>query len=243
MSFLTAYWKDLIFINYKIEKKILQNYLPAHLELDDFDNEHFVSVVAFKFFDTRIKGFHIPFHVNFNEINLRFYVKRKVEDLQRRGVVFIKEIVPKSAITLLANLLYKENYVTRSIVYNDEINDRYSSFKYSWNELGRKQSMQVRSNNHSIDAPAGSKIRFITEHYFGYSRFSESNTIEYRVEHPQWKILEATDFRVDIDYEHVYGPDWRILNDSEPDSVFIASGSPVVINPKKILKSRTFITK
>ena len=38
-----------------------------------------MSVVGFMFADTRIRGIAIPFHRTFEEVNLRFYVKRSVD--------------------------------------------------------------------------------------------------------------------------------------------------------------------
>jgi uncharacterized protein YqjF (DUF2071 family) len=237
MTFLSAHWKDLIFINYKVAVENLLPYLPAHTEPDDFNGQHYVSVVAFKFHDTRIRGFRIPFHVNFHEINLRFYVKRMVNNRIRRGVVFVREIVPKSAITFIANLLYKENYVTRSIDYSDEVHNGHSMFSYCWKEHKNTQSLMVSSTASYKAVCPDSMEEFITEHYYGYSKYSERDTIEYRVEHPSWKVQDAADHGIRIDFELVYGADWGFLNDAHPDTVFIAEGSPVNIYHKRILRT------
>ena len=109
--FLTAEWKYLALVNYLIDPKILVPYLPNGTELDKYNGNHFVSLVGFRFLNTRLKGIPIPFHTNFEEINLRFYVKRKSGGQWRRGVVFIKEIVPKKMIAFVANNLFNENYI------------------------------------------------------------------------------------------------------------------------------------
>src|SRR5215510_14081912 len=109
--FLTAEWRHLAMLNYEMEPQILQPYVPAGTELDTWGNKTFISVVGFMFLKTRVLGLPIPFHQNFEEINLRFYVRRKTEEGWRRGVVFIKEIVPRAAIALTARWLYNENYV------------------------------------------------------------------------------------------------------------------------------------
>ena len=101
-KFLTAKWHDLIMVNYEVDPKLLEPRVPLGTELDLQDGKCFVSLVGFMFLDTRVMEFLVPFHVNFEEVNLRFYVKRETEDELRRGVVFIKEIVPKSAIAAVA---------------------------------------------------------------------------------------------------------------------------------------------
>lgn len=241
MAFLTAYWKDLIFINYKVDQKYLFPYLPAHTELDDFNGQNYVSVVAFKFQDTRLKGIRIPFHANFHEINLRFYVKRTVNKGIRRGVVFVREIVPKSAITFVANLLYNENYVTRHIGYAEELCNDHTKFIYSWNEHSKTQSLMVSSANSSQVVSPDSLEEFISEHYYGYCKYSDRDTIEYRVEHPSWKLLDVNDHDINIDFEQAYGTEWAFLNYSNPESVFIADGSAVSIYHKRILKNQSQI--
>ena len=239
MKFLTAHWKNLIFINYKITAELLYEYLPAHMELDDYRGQYYVSVVAFKFHDTRLKGVKIPFHVNFDEINLRFYVKRRDDDELRRGVVFVKEIVPKRAITFVANLLYNENYVTRSIDYEDVQNYSDTKFCYAWNERNKKQSLLVTSTKNSERVQPGSLEEFITEHYYGYSKLSNQYTIEYRVEHPSWEVQNVSEYDIKIDFGHVYGSMWGQLNHIKPDSLFVAKGSLVSIYHKQILKNKS----
>jgi uncharacterized protein YqjF (DUF2071 family) len=76
MSFLNAEWRKLAIANYVIDPATLANYLPAGTELDLWEGKYYVSLVGFMFKNTKLLGIKIPFHVNFEEVNLRFYVKR-----------------------------------------------------------------------------------------------------------------------------------------------------------------------
>src|SRR6478735_9893003 len=107
-KFLTAEWRDLVMANYEIDPSMLADRVPRGTELDLHEGRCFVSLVGFMFLETRVMGFPVPFHTNFEEVNLRFYVKRKTEDEVRRGVVFIKEIVPRYAISTVARVMYGE---------------------------------------------------------------------------------------------------------------------------------------
>ena len=110
--FLTAEWNWLAMLNYEVAPEILAPSVPAGTELDTWQGKHLVSMVGFLFQKTRVRGIPIPFHRNFEEVNLRFYVRRKVAGEWRRGVVFIKELVPHFAIAWVARTFYNENYVT-----------------------------------------------------------------------------------------------------------------------------------
>lgn len=132
MSFLTAEWNDLLMINYKIDGKILEKYVPTGTELDLWNNNCYVSLIGFMFENVKMLGVKVPFHVNFEEVNLRFYVKKLEDGKWKRGVVFIKEIVPKYAISWVANLLYNEHYETRLMRHKNEKSQLSNSFSYKW---------------------------------------------------------------------------------------------------------------
>src|SRR5512142_1077033 len=104
--FLTAEWKNLVMLNYAVDPSLIEPFVPAGTELDAFEGKTYVSLVGFEFNRTRVLGFAVPFHQNFEEVNLRFYVRRE----SKRGVVFIRELVPKYAVAAVARLLFKENY-------------------------------------------------------------------------------------------------------------------------------------
>src|ERR1044072_3812069 len=116
--FLTAQWRNLLMINFEASPSLLQQYLPHHTELDTWNNTHYISLLGFLFQDTRVKGIPFPGHRTFEEVNLRFYVRYKDGAEWKRGVVFIKELVPKRLITFVANSLYGEKYATLPMRHN-----------------------------------------------------------------------------------------------------------------------------
>jgi uncharacterized protein len=235
-KFLTAEWNNLIMANYTIDPAILLPYLPAHTELDFYNGECYVSLIGFMFEQTKILGLKIPFHINFEEVNLRFYVKVKDGTTWKRGAVFIKEIVPKHAITFVANTLYREKYITLPTkhfyyVEGEEINLGYHwKYKGVWNKLEATTALQA------VPMQPGSKEEFIAEHYWGYSKYSDSTTFEYGVEHLSWLVHPIKDYTIVCDFEKLYGSQFAFLNNNKPDSVFMAKGSPIAILHKKNLK-------
>lgn len=131
-TFLTAEWRKLVMANYVVGPEILKPYLPDGTELDFFQNHCYVSLVGFNFVNTRVRGIAIPFHRNFEEVNLRFYVRHLHNNEWKRGVVFIKEIVPRFAITFVVNSIYGEKYETMEMGHVWARDDNSLTVKYLW---------------------------------------------------------------------------------------------------------------
>ena len=224
-KFLTAKWHDLIMANYEVDPKLLTSRLPAGTELDLHEGRCFVSLVGFMFLDTRVMDFLVPFHVNFEEVNLRFYVKRDTGGELRRGVVFVKEIVPRAAIATVARLLYGEPYERweMSNFRNEE------HVRYSWSRGECTNNLSVaRGNSLGVPEP-GSHGEFIIEHYWGYTKRGEDRTDEYKVEHPKWELFTADAPRISVDFGATYGKDFAFLSDAKPFSVLLAAGSDIAV--------------
>lgn len=233
-KFLTAEWRKLIMANYETDSATLMKYLPAGTELDTWNDKYYLSLVGFMFLNTRIKGIKIPFHINFPEVNLRFYVKHLDGGKWKRGVVFINEFVPKPAITFVANTLFNERYATYPMKQFWEIDNKLN-ISYQWLKDKRWNNLEVTAANIASELKPGSKEEFITEHYWGYSAINKNKTGEYQVDHPRWNIYQVEEWNIDCDFKNLFGEDFAFLNSSKPLSVFLAEGSPISVFKKKIL--------
>ncbi|HCQ12981.1 DUF2071 domain-containing protein [Flavobacterium sp.] len=236
MSFLTAEWNDLAMINYEIDPNILNNYIPKGTELDLWNGKCYISLIGFMFENVKVLGIKVPFHVNFEEVNLRFYVKRYENGIWKRGVVFVKEIVPKHAVTIIANTLYNEHYQTLKMRHSRTENEISKRFQYEWFKDAKWNSITMTTEKNTIPIEVNSEAEFITEHYFGYTKFNENKTIEYEVTHPSWKQLKVIDSKIDVDFESIYGKDFKFLQDLQPTSEFLALGSKITIEGKKTIR-------
>ena len=230
-TFLKAEWKKLLMMNYAIDKSILKPYLPYKTELDLWNNTCYVSLIGFMFLNTNIKNLRIPFHVNFEEVNLRFYVRNKdiITGDWKRGVVFIKEIVSKPALTFIANHLYKENYETLPMSHKWITGKDNLSVEYTWKKATSVNSFKIITGKEFFDIETGSEEEFITEHYWGYTRIDEVTTAEYGVEHPRWKVYKTLEYKTEVDFESTYGKEFGFLSKEIPASVFLAEGSKIEV--------------
>ncbi|HTM92903.1 MAG TPA: DUF2071 domain-containing protein [Flavisolibacter sp.] len=235
--FLRAKWLNLVMVNYEIDPLILKPYVPAYTELDFYKGTCYVSLVGFLFKDTKLKGIPVPFHRTFEEINLRFYVRQKENDKWKRGVVFLREIVPLPAITLMANLTYKENYRTHQTKHVWNLNENDWNVEYLW-KLGQDWNflkVVAESNSHPIEE--GSKEEFIAIQNWGYTRINESKTSSYQVHHPNWLIHPVRHYQVQCDVKKMYGAEFVEPLSQPPKSVFLAEGSDIAVMHKKVLNS------
>ena len=235
-TFLKAEWRKLAMANYSVEKKILKKYLPPKTEPDLWNGTCYISLVGFMFLNTKIKGIKIPFHTDFEEVNLRFYVRYKDGGEWKRGVVFIKEIVPRHALTLVANTVYNENYETMPMKHIWEIKDDSLIVEYRWKKEGWN-SIKVAAETHTQILEEGSEAEFITEHYWGYTKTRKGGTSEYGVEHPRWDIYNVKEHSIEVDFGSIYGPDFGFLGLESPKSVFLAEGSEIKVKSGKAILS------
>lgn len=235
-NFLKAEWRKLVMFNYAVEPALLQPFVPPHTQLDFWNNTCYVSLVGFMFQNTKVKGIKIPFHINFEEINLRFYVKYTDPKLgAKRGVVFIKEIVPKAMISWVANTIYRENYITLPMKHHWDNIDDTLKIAYSLKKNKEWFHFGVHAKNTPQELINESEAEFITEHFWGYAKWNEKQTNEYEVGHPRWLTYPVVSSEINFDFEKIYGKEFSFLNLSTPVSVFLAEGSEIFVNKGQVI--------
>ena len=229
--FLTAEWRHLLMLNYPVERALLEPLVPPGTSLDTFQGRAYVSLVGFLFLNTRVLGVPVPFHRDFEEVNLRFYVRRFADGDWRRGVVFIKEIVPKRMIAAIARVAYNEAYVALPMQHQIELqpDGAPASVGFGWQQGETAFSLRARAANPARVPAPGSLDEFITEHYWGYVRQRDGGCVEYQVEHPRWRVWTAAEAKFEGDATSLYGGDFAAALRGVPASAFIAEGSKVAV--------------
>lgn len=228
-TFLSAEWRNLLMANYAIDPQILKPYLPCYTELDTYNDTYYVSLVGFLFKNTKVAGIRFPFHHTFEEVNLRFYVRYKEDGQWKRGVVFMKEIVPKHMITLVANTFYREKYATHPMKHNWQVKDDRLHVDYYWKVKGEWNFLKAVADIKPTPLVEGSEEAFITEHYWGYTHVNEACTGVYGVDHPKWNIHAVHQFDVHCNTAELYGAPFVDALSVSPKSVFLAEGSPIKV--------------
>jgi uncharacterized protein YqjF (DUF2071 family) len=218
-------------LNFRIDPAVLAPHVPAGCELDTFAGRTYVTVVGFRFLHTRVLGVPVPFHGDFNEVNLRFYVRRFSDGAWRRGVVFIKEIAPRRAVEWVARLVYRENYVTLPLRHrNGGRSDADAlALSYEWRRDGAWEGAFAECSGRPEFPADGSLEAFIVEHYWGYTRRGPTITSEYRVDHPRWMVRPCTSAELRCDVCGIYGPEFAAALSRPSEAAFVADGSPVTL--------------
>jgi uncharacterized protein YqjF (DUF2071 family) len=228
--FLRAEWRSLAMLNYQVDPSLLLRFVPSGTELDRWDEKVFVSLVGFRFLKAKVCGIPIPFHRDFDEVNLRFYVRRREGNDLRRGVVFIKEIVPRLAIATVARAVYNENYVSLPMSHEIHPNvDAGLAVKYEWESSSGWNRMSLITTGNPALPKNGSEEQFITEHYWGYAAQRNGVCMEYRVTHPPWRVWSVQAAKFEGDVVELYGQALAAAIGKAPTSAFLAEGSEVTV--------------
>jgi len=228
--FLTAEWRDLVMLNYEVDPRLLDKYVPVGTALDSFLGKTHISLVGFRFCRTKLFGsLSVPLHSDFDEVNLRFYVRRKEGDESRRGVVFIAEIVPKQAIAVTARLVYGENYVRLPMKHQICTDGSKKKVVYQWQVKDEWCQLTAQATGAPEIPRDGSLEQFITEHYWGYSTQRSGGSLEYHVSHVPWQVWVSAAAGFEGDASGFYGVELGRVLQSRPSSAFIADGSPVTV--------------
>lgn len=239
-TFLSAEWRYLVMLNYDVPAEALLPLVPAGTMLDLWEGRALVSVVGFRFLRTRVLGMALPLHRNFDEVNLRFYVRRISEAGEvRRGVSFVKEIVPRRGIAVTARWFYNEPYCSlpmRSCAPAGE-SAVPGRVEYAWRTGAGWGMVGATAAGEAAFVEEGSEGRFITEHYWGYTRQRDGGTVEYEVRHPPWRVWRAEKPTLSEPACLFYGrcgPFEAALR-AGPSSAFLAEGSPVTVyRPRRL---------
>jgi uncharacterized protein YqjF (DUF2071 family) len=228
IKFLQAEWRDLLMVNYEVPPEVLQPYLPAYTELDLWQGKALVSMVGFMFMNTRVLGVKWPGHVNFEEVNLRFYVRYFDGRQWKRGAVFISEIVPLAIIPIVANNLYNEHYKAMPMRHSSINLGEQTEYLYEWKLKGQWNKLGATVSNSFVAMQTGSAEEFILEHYWGYNLINQNTTLEYAVEHIPWHIAPVTKPIFEANVAALYGPAFEPYL-KQPFSAFFAKGSGVAV--------------
>lgn len=227
--FLTAEWRYLAMLNYEVDAALLAKRIPAGTEIDLFEGRAFVSLVGFRFLNTRVRGIPVPFHRDFDEVNLRFYVRRSDAGVVKRGVVFIQEIVPRRAIAAIARWVYHENYRALPMAHVVANKGAGPRVEYSWRLGDVWNRLAASASDASHTLVEGSTEQFIAEHYWGYCAQPRGGTMEYHVAHPPWRAWDVTSAGFSGDAGALYGSEFAAVLSRPPDSAILAEGSPVTV--------------
>ena len=204
-------WNDVVFLHYKVNEKLLRTFVPDQLELDRFNNECWVSIVAFDMEQIHPRVLPSVHSLsNFKELNLRTYVKSN----GKPGVYFLSIEASNLLSCILAKTISKLPYKFAKIkrefnwfISKNKTNKNFFSIYYSIdNELIKKNKLE----------------HWLTERYALFNDYKK-NIYRFEVHHKSWKLFTVKINRLVVDY-----PKFNMLFLNPPQAVHFAKGVSVL---------------
>lgn len=229
-TFLTARWLNLLMLNYEVAPELLAPHVPKGTRLDFFEGKTYVSLVGFWFCETKLFGkIPAPFHREFPQINLRFYVRRTTDTDDRPGVVFIAEIVQKRMIALVAHAAYGERYLCRPVKIRNILESGKRVLEYGWRSGNSWCNLTAQGIGNACNPSPATLEHFLVDRYWGYTAQPNGGCIEFNVVHPVWKISRCNDATFLGDPTPEYGPEMARVLRGKPSAAFVVDGSAVTV--------------
>jgi uncharacterized protein YqjF (DUF2071 family) len=234
-----AEWRQLVMLSYAVDPALLLRWIPKPLELNFWKGKAFITLVGLMNRNVRVIGIPVPFHRSFEQVNLRFYVRRKIDEGFRHGVMFIKQVVSREVIAAAARQIYREHVISLPMKHDFQLNPRRQqdrfSVQYSWKFKQEWLEIAVQTKGEAFEPKKNSLERFIVERFWGYSGLASQQVLEYHVEHPPWIVRKVEDVQLNGDLGGFYGKTIGKVLKSAPDSAFVATGSRAFLyTPVKI---------
>lgn len=226
-ALLTASWRHLLFVNYEARPEHLAPYVPAGVELDLHGGRAFVSLVGLRIIGTKVIGVPVPFLGAFDQVNLRFYVRRTLPDGEvRPGVVFLRELVPQAVMAFAARQVIGEPYENAALRSNVPYGgfDAIGRVEYSWQLEDRWHGIETTTKGRPVLPEIGSEPEWLAHRLWSYTRQQDNSVMECRVEHPRWRLWQLPGATAKVDAAAArLAP---ALN-GRPVSAFVAEGSTI----------------
>lgn len=234
-KFLTAAWTNLAVATYEADKNMLNEFLPCKTELNDWNGKYLLSIVGFMFSEPSILGIRTPFFLRFPEINLRFYVKCKIKNEWRTGVVFIKEICPSLLIGVTAKLLYHENFISVPMQHQHNCAELGTFTRYSWKNKNRWNYLELKSAVNPVTVYNNTVESFICNQYNAFTKLDARKTLHFEINHRPWHIYPAINFSKEIDADIFRVKELSQVFDANPIATFLMDGSFTEVSKPKLL--------
>lgn len=231
--FVRAVWSDLLIVTYAVPDAALEPFLTPGLTLDWYAGRAHISLVAFRFRQTRVLGLPAPFG-DFPQWNLRCYVAPGSDtDAPRgneRGIVFLQEFVPSPVIATTVRALYNEPYRTAPLTCRVTTVGPLRRVRYDLSVAGRTHALAASAWGPPFVPPVGSAEEFFTGQGWGRGRSRWGRPTGFHVTHPPWRVYAVREPYLSVDFERLYGPRWAFLGDESPRSVILCEGSAVGVS-------------
>jgi uncharacterized protein YqjF (DUF2071 family) len=200
MSFLLAQtWRDLLFAHWPVKTHALRPWIPASLDIDEFDGEAWIAAVPFAMTGIRLKATPpLPYLSRTLELNLRTYVTLGGKSGGKPGVFFFSLDAASPIAVRIARRFFHLPYfdATMTCTERDGTFD-YRSARIHRNSASAPFHAFYRASGPVQRAAPGTLDRFLTERYCFYTANPKGDLFRGDIAHDPWPLQPAeADFLV-----------------------------------------------
>ncbi len=225
-----AKFSEMVAVNFQIDQRILQPLVPKGLELDFFNGETYVSLIAMML--RNVKAWGLPFSIipSSPELSLRFYVRRPGDGESAKGTCLIKDYISGSTAAWYLESQFKSDFSKLKMKYKNSGFGEHETpeVEYQWKVDDHWNKLRVRARSRIHKTERASKVGFILDHFTYFGTY-KGRTLAYRVERPTWNIWDAAQANFTCDVKRLFGDAFVKPLSKRPASVFVTAGSPVTI--------------
>lgn len=182
-------WNKAIFLHWKVDYDQLRPLVPSAFNLDNFNGDYYISIVAFTMEKIRPKSLpSVSFLSNFHEVNVRTYV----ENEGKKGVYFLNIEAEKLLACIIAKQLSGLPYQKANILRDK--NKFYSQL----DTKNFKLSIDFKIEENLTEKSA--LDLWLTERYCLYINTKNRN-YRYDIHHKEWEINNIELFNLETKYQ------------------------------------------
>ncbi len=226
---IAARWRNVAILSWPIDDQRLAPLVPDGMLLDRWAGEGYISLVCLVMENLRLLTLPaLP--RRFAEVNLRFYVQPASADGDRRGVVFLRQLVSNPFVAFAGRRILREPMLTTPVTCKVESEDsvdrqRRLGLRYQWRNGSHDAALRITASGDAYLAEPGSLEEFVTARYWGYNGTSGSRVRAYRISREPWSLVPVIDHELNIDAETRFGPRIAEVMAGPPASALLALGS------------------
>ncbi len=182
-------WNNALFLHWKIPFEIVRELVPKQFNIDTFDDNAYVSLVAFTMEKIRPRNLpSISYISDFDEINLRTYVNND----NKQGVYFLNIEAGKSLSTFIAKQLSGLPY-EKADLSRTKTTYKSKNTKKDFHLDTEFEIKELRTEKTKLD-------KWLTERYCLYIDINETFYC-YDIHHKEWEIKNVELKKLNLKYD------------------------------------------
>ena len=145
------------------------------------------------------------------------------------------EFVESRFIAQMARSIYNEPYAVAPFQLAMRVADGKATSRYSIRFGGAVHTLEATAPDRLTTPAPGTIENLLKEQTWGFGKRRDGRTLCYEVRHPEWRVYETPQVRVDVDWTGLYGAPWGVMQGAHAFSSMLVEGSGVTVATAEVL--------